>query len=457
MLQLSPFRAAFFAKEYANMPFKTNRTSFFSMFLLFLSCAISLPIDRLLGQGPGASTPSKVRQTPEERAAEKQKAFEMQNELAIMRQKKFGMLPEGDDSEIGKRYRAAFEDFRDAAVDLNQVQMNFHLTSTLTQAFKDNINDRWQSSIHKGHLAKENWLKTGAEIFLSNTEKYAAIGETLCEMMLSDVEVDRTDGWLEAARAVVNSKKFENEEVLRAGGLIGYANCDFDFAEDCMTRSDKFHEGKESRPRLIGDISILREKWARELEFRKKEAEKNDNPQVRIVTTKGSMIVELYEDAAPETVKSFIYLVERNFYSRKTFFRVEKHLVAQTGCEKGDGTGDAGYTIPSETGLQSHRDHFRGSIAMALGSDANGKVMPETGSSQVYFAFLPMTHLDGSYTVFGRIIEGQETMNTLRIVNLADPAQKKEGKKPDVIISANVIRKRNTDYTPRILAGKLPK
>jgi len=457
MSLFSPDGAAFIAKEYANMPFKTNHTPCFLIILSTLTSTMLWPVERSFGQGAGAPSKSRVRQTPEERAVEKQKAIDLQNELASIRQKNFGMLPEGDVSEVGKRYQAAFDGFREAAVSLNQVQMTFHLSTKLTQAFKDQINDQWQSALHKGHLAKENWLKVAAETFANDSKKYAVIGETLCAMMLTDVEQDRMDGWLEAAKAVVNSGKFEKEDVLRAASLVGYANSDFDFTEDCLVRSEKFHDANETKPKFVGEISSLREKWARELEFRKKEAEKNDNPQVEIITSKGRMVLELYEDSAPETVKSFIYLIEHNFFSRKSFFRVEKHLVAQTGCEKGDGTGDAGYTIPSEASLPDQRDHFRGSIAMALGSDANGKVLPETGSSQVYFVFLPMSHLDGSYTVFGRIIEGQETISTLRVLNLADPAQKKEGKQPDVILSAKVVRKRDTEYKPKILAGKLPK
>ncbi len=438
------------------MLIKTNHIPCISLILSTTACLIGLPLDRLYGQS-GAAAQAKTRQTPEERAIEKQKAIDLQNELARIRQMNFGRLPEGDDSESGKRYQAAFDRFREAAVDLNQVQMTFHLTSKLTPAFKDQINEQWQAGMHKGHLAKENWLKVAAETFASDTAKYAVLGETLCAMLLTDVELDRMEGWLEAAKSVVNSKKFEREEVLRAASLIGYAHSDFDFTEECLARSEQFHDANETKPKFIGEIRSLREKWKRELEFRQKEAEKNDNPRVEIQTTKGRMVLELYEDSAPETVKSFVFLVEQGFYSRKSFFRVEKHLCAQFGCEKGDGKGDAGYTIASEASLPGHRDHFRGSIAIALGSDTNGKVMNETGSSQVYFSFLPMSHLDGSYTVFGRIVEGQETMNNLRVLNLADPEQKKEGKQPDVILSAKVLRKRDTVYKPQILAGKLPK
>ena len=438
------------------MPIKTNRMTCFLLVLSALSVSVFLSDGRVQGQDTPAPKAQK-RLTPEQRAAEKQKAAELQNQMAKMRQKSFGLLPEGDSSEIGKRYQAAFDRFRDAAVELNQVQLKFHLTTNLSDEFKKNITDQWQAAVHQGQIAKEEWLKVAAETFNSDPEKYSQIGDTLCSMMLSDVELDRLDGWLEAAKAVVNSKKFESEEVLLGACLIAYSNADFEFTEECLKRSEAIPSGSDKKPRFINDVNRAREKWEREVEIRKKEAEKNDNPRVEFLTTKGRMVLELYEDSAPESVKSFIYLVERGFYDRKSFFRVEKHLVAQTGCEQGDGTGDAGYRIVRESELPGHRDHFRGSVAIALGTDKSGNIMPETGSSQIYFCFLPMSQLDGSYTVFGRVIEGQETMNHLRLLNLADPEQKKAGKAPDFVVSAKVLRKRSTEYKPQITSGKLPR
>ncbi len=451
------------ATEYANMPIQTNRIPAFFVIHILGSGLFGLQMEQTLGQSQNFSqkassnAPSTKRLTPEERAAEKQRSVQLQNEIAMKRQKSFGMLPEGDDSEVGKKYQSAFDLFRESAVNLNQVQLSFHLSEKFTQSFREQISREWQEGIHKSFLTKLNWLKVAGETYSSDPDKYIAIGETLCEMMLSDVELDRTDGWLEAAKAIVNSMKFESEELLRAAGLIAFASSDFDFTEVCMTRAQKLHP-EDSQSHFMGEIAGVREKWARELEIRKREAEKNDNPRVEFITSKGKIIMELYEDSAPETVKSFIYLVENGFYNRKSFFRVEKHICAQTGCEKGDGTGDAGYVIPSEADNPNRRDHFRGSMAMALGSDSKtGRVQPETGSSQFYFSFLPMPQLDGKYTVFGRVVEGQESISFFRVMNLGEEAQRKEGKEPDLIISGKVLRKRDTVYKPKILAGKLPK
>ena len=449
--------------EYANMPIQTNRITAFFVILIAGSGPFFFQVEKSFGQDQNSTqktvgnAPSAKRLTPEERAAEKQKSRQLQNEIAIKRQKSFGMLPAGDDSEVGKKYQSALNEFRESAVALNQVQLSFDLAEKFTTSFRDQISREWQEGIHKSFLAKSNWLKVAGETYLSAPDKYSAIGETLCDMLLSDVELDRTDGWLEAAKAIINTMKSEKEDLLRAAGLVAYANSDFDFTEECLVRAQKFHPD-EVQPQFMAEIKDVREKWTHEQEIRKREEEKNDNPRVEFVTTKGRMVVELYEDSAPETVKNFIYLVGIGFFKDKTFFRVEKHVCAQTGCEKGDGTGDAGYVIPSEVDSPNRRDHFRGTMAMALGNDSKtGQVLPNTGSSQFYFAFLPMPQLDGKHTVFGRIVEGQESMNFFRVMNLGQESQRKEGKEPDIIISSKVLRKRDTVYKPKILAGKLPK
>ncbi len=450
--------------EYANMPIKTNRIKSFFVILSFVLGLGTLPVDRLMGQGttsagknPGGLS-AKKSLTPEERAAEKQRALEFKNQMATKRIQSFGMVPADDDSEVGKKYQTAFNRFREAAVGLNHVKLNYHLADNPSASFRDNVYLEWQEGIHQGFLAKANWLGVAGETYESDPDKYTFIGESLAEMMLHDVELDRLDGWLEAAQAVVRAKKIETQELLRAAGLFGYANSDFDFTEECLARTIALDSSLDAKPDFLTEIKIVREKWQRELEIRQREAQKNDNPRVEFLTTKGRMVLELYEDSAPETVKSFIYLVEKGFYDRKSFFRVEKHFCAQTGCEKGDGTGDAGYTIPSEVDHVDRRDHFRGSMGMALGSDTKtGQVLSDTGSSQFYFTFLPTPRMDGKHTVFGRVVEGQETMSFFRVMNLGEEAQRKEGKQPDLIYSAKVLRKRDTVYKPKIIAGKLPK
>lgn len=130
------------------------------------------------------------------------------------------------------------------------------------------------------------------------------------------------------------------------------------------------------------------------------------NPKVVMETDKGKMIIELYPDEAPGTVKNFISLIEKGYYNGLTFHRVIPDFVIQGGCPKGDGTGGPGYTIKCETKGNPHK-HQRGSLSMAHA----GK---DTGGSQFFICHSPQSHLDGVHTVFGRVVEGLDVVDKIR-------------------------------------------
>jgi cyclophilin family peptidyl-prolyl cis-trans isomerase len=107
---------------------------------------------------------------------------------------------------------------------------------------------------------------------------------------------------------------------------------------------------------------------------------------------------------------------------------------------------DPGYAIYDEYGLQDSREHFQGYLSMANAS------VPRSASSQFFINFVPTPHLDGRHTVFGRVIEGFDAMESITRTDYKDEeGQQKEipDVQPDYIISAEVIRKRSHEYTPR--------
>ncbi|SDI97277.1 peptidylprolyl isomerase [Salimicrobium halophilum] len=118
------------------------------------------------------------------------------------------------------------------------------------------------------------------------------------------------------------------------------------------------------------------------------------------------MTLELYEEDAPGTVENFESLANKEFYDGLTFHRVIPNFVIQGGCPKGDGTGGPGYTIKCETDDNPHR-HERGTLSMAhAGRD--------TGGSQFFVCHSPQPHLDGRHTVFGKVIDGVESVDRVR-------------------------------------------
>src|SRR5262249_7970782 len=157
--------------------------------------------------------------------------------------------------------------------------------------------------------------------------------------------------------------------------IANFATDHFDKAEEYFNRAAETKRitlSKEAM-RYHGEVAKYKELWAKEQELRKAEAEKNDLPRVKMTTSKGDMVIELFENEAPETVGNFISLVESGFYDGKVFHRVLPNFMAQGGCPKGDGTGGPGYHIYCECFKPEARMHFRGSLSMAhAGKDTGG-------------------------------------------------------------------------------------
>ncbi|MSN97043.1 peptidylprolyl isomerase [Campylobacter sp. FMV-PI01] len=125
-----------------------------------------------------------------------------------------------------------------------------------------------------------------------------------------------------------------------------------------------------------------------------------------IETEKGEMKLELYPDEAPQTVANFIHLANDGFYDGLNFHRVIPNFVIQGGCPYGTGTGGPGHRIKCECDNQTKK-HERGSLSMAhAGRD--------TGGSQFFICHSPQPHLNGVHTVFGKVIEGLDVVDSIR-------------------------------------------
>jgi len=123
-----------------------------------------------------------------------------------------------------------------------------------------------------------------------------------------------------------------------------------------------------------------------------------------VETTKGIFRIELRPDIAIQTVNSFIFLARQGFYDGVTFHRVIPGFVAQGGDPTGTGSGDPGYTLPAEF---SDVPFERGTVGMARGND------PDSGGSQFFIAYSDQPDLNGQYTVFGKVVEGMEVIDSL--------------------------------------------
>ena len=123
-----------------------------------------------------------------------------------------------------------------------------------------------------------------------------------------------------------------------------------------------------------------------------------------IETDKGNIVLELFENDAPNTVANFVKLINKGYYNGLKFHRVIPNFMVQGGCPVGNGTGGPGYAIKCEI---NPRKHLAGTLSMAHA----GK---DTGGSQFFITHSPQPHLDGVHTVFGQVIEGMDVVNAIR-------------------------------------------
>jgi cyclophilin family peptidyl-prolyl cis-trans isomerase len=147
-------------------------------------------------------------------------------------------------------------------------------------------------------------------------------------------------------------------------------------------------------------------------------------------TDKGDILIELYADKAPLAVNSFVFLANNGWFDGVTFHRVIPGFVAQAGDPSGTGYGTPGYAFKNEISSDL-KFNGPGVVAMAnAGADSNG--------SQFFITYSAQPTLDGSYTIFGRVIQGMDVVNKL---TPRDPSTSGDLPEGDKILSVTVEEK----------------
>lgn len=138
-------------------------------------------------------------------------------------------------------------------------------------------------------------------------------------------------------------------------------------------------------------------------------------------------LIELNQEAAPLAVNSFVFLAGEGWYDGVTFHRVLPGFMAQTGDPTGTGMGGPGYEFDNEIDPSLSHD-AKGVVAMANSG-------PDTNGSQFFITLAPATHLDGGYTIFGRVVEGMDVVEGL---TLRDPSADPQAPPGDMIKSVKI-------------------
>ncbi len=147
-----------------------------------------------------------------------------------------------------------------------------------------------------------------------------------------------------------------------------------------------------------------------------------------IITRQGEIVIDLYANLAPETVNNFAYLACSGYYDDTTFHRVVSGFVAQGGDPTASGMGGPGYTIPDEFGKSDLLFDRAALVSMAHTNQ------PNSAGSQFFITFRPTPELDGSFTIFGEVVEGME------IVEQFPPRDPQAAAEPGELIVSILVR-----------------
>jgi len=165
--------------------------------------------------------------------------------------------------------------------------------------------------------------------------------------------------------------------------------------------------------------------------------EEVSNLSATFKTNMGEFEVELFADKSPMAVWNFVNLAEGRqetekegpFYNGIIFHRVIKGFMIQAGCPQGMGTGGPGYEFDNENHPELSHDS-EGILAMANRG-------PNTNGSQFYITLGPTPHLDGGYSIFGKVTSGIETVKSIGNVRTAPGDRPLE----DVVIESVTINR----------------
>ncbi len=153
--------------------------------------------------------------------------------------------------------------------------------------------------------------------------------------------------------------------------------------------------------------------------------EMDDGLYAKIKTNRGEILLRLHYEKVPLTVTNFVGLAEGRiksnrpagepYYDGLTFHRVIDGFMIQGGCPEGSGRGGPGYRFPDEIDASLRHDS-PGVLSMANAG-------PNTNGSQFFITHVPTPHLDGGHAVFGKVVEGQGVVDSVRTGDLIEKVE----------------------------------
>jgi cyclophilin family peptidyl-prolyl cis-trans isomerase len=342
-----------------------------------------------------------------------------------------------DPAKAKDEMAAAAKTLKECVAELTVLQAKYHQPKADQAAIEKKFNE-----VQLQARAASEKLETSAFAVAMTDPKNAQARDITGAVMAAALKTDDPKRALTLA-AMLDKAGAAGEGVLMMAASAAMLTSDLDATEAYLKKAAAAGVKPEKIAELEQAVATERPKVDEEMAKRAAEAKADDLPRVKITTSQGDVMVELFENEAPNTVANFVSLVEKGFYNGTPFHRVIGGFMAQGGDPTGTGTSGPGYAIACEVGKPGARKHFLGTLSMAHAG-------PNTGGSQFFLTFRPTEHLDGKHTVFGRVIDGFDVLPKLMRTQ-DDQGLPVAGAQPDKILKAVVVRKRSHPYEPETL------
>lgn len=327
--------------------------------------------------------------------------------------------------EAASVFQSHLEQWKDTISGLRALRNEYRDATDTAQ--REALEAEFDQLLNRGRALLPILRETGIAAYKDAPNDDPELTRFLFKVAKDDLVRDRyNQAWELGELLVKNDCGFP--EIYNVAGVAAFVRNDYDSARKNLSLAKDRGVISPTGRNFLEQIDDCQSLWQEEQKLRELQAGKL--PLVKLATTKGDITIELFENEAPQTVGNFIHLVkDKQFYDGLAFHEVVGGQRAASGCPNGDGTGDPGYKIYCECYKEGHRKHFRGSVSMETEGTR------DTGGSRFFISFTPAPRLNGSYTVFGRVVDGMDVLAKLERTTPSSPADQ-----PDKIVKATVLK-----------------
>lgn len=360
------------------------------------------------------------------------------------------------DPKLQKEFNEAFNNWRNTVRQLHKVGVNYISANSSDEA--EVLREKYADLTTQGEQQMEIFLPLALQLFKENgTHTWKNDDSQTANIDLDHLitqvqnhlfEKGRLDQAYELGTELLKHNKgnVRADFIRRRAALLTNRFIDVgNFGVDFEKEMENIPEAEKS---MLAVLPQIGQAYEIEKAIQRRDAAADNLPRVQMKTTKGTVVFELFENEAPDTVGNFISLVEKGFYDNIAFHRViDRFMVQGGGVTDKNESKKPGYKIYDEHNKKDIRLHFRGSLSMA------NTGAPNSGSSQFFVCLVPTAGLNAKHTVFGRVISGMDVFDRItRTQTLTEEGEEKmlTDVVLDKIISATVLRKRNHEYKPNV-------